>query len=192
MILTLNICYSQINIDSIIDSKYSIIKNKILQEIVSDKIINENFKQKRKLIRLKVYNKEKGRYQIVNLKAFKRLGYDFIEIAIIYEIVTNGKILTYLRFPFDNFRMLFHVGEIRDALKPYLLVLEDKIEINLDDAIEIAKKNGFNEIFSWKIYFEKRKLIWLIKEKLENKKIRIIKINSKNGKILSDYINKKG
>jgi len=189
--LFINSCYSQIDIDSIIDANYSFIENEILKKSVSDKIINENFKQRKEHIRIKIFNEKKENHQIVNIKSFKRLGYDFKEVALVYEVVKNGKTLAMFRLPFNSYKMLIPISDFKSALKPYLLVLEDKIEIDLDDAIQISKNNGLIKPDYWKIYYKKRKLIWLIREDLENEKQRIIKINSKNGKVISDYIEKK-
>ena len=76
----------------------------------------------------------------------------------------------------------------QEILEPYLRVLQNKTKIDLKKALEIGNENGLNEIYFWDIDFEKKKLIWTLKSKLENNQSKVIKIDSKNGKILSEFI----
>ena len=64
----------------------------------------------------------------------------------------------------------------------------NKMLIDLKKALEIGNKNGLNDIYSWDIDYEKRKLIWTLKSKLKNNQSKVIKISSKSGKVISEFI----
>ena len=97
--------------------------------------------------------------------------------------------MTELLIPFNlNCTTPWSKKDTQGILEPYLRVLQNKTKIDLKKAIEIGNENGLNEIYFWDIDFEKKKLIWTLKSKLENNQSKVIKINSKNGKILSEFI----
>ena len=187
-VISLNICYAQSEIDSLIENNYSITE-KILKDIVPIKIFEKNFIQSRKYIRFEIFNKKQDKLQRLNYNAFKKTGEKFNEILITYDVMINGIILTRLGFSYNRQgKLLNSISGIEEELKPNLQVLENKTKINLDKALEIAKNNGMIDIYYWNIDYKKRKLIWTIKSKHKNNERKIITINSKNGRILSNYI----
>ena len=94
-----------------------------------------------------------------------------------------------LLIPFNlNCTTPWNKKDTQEILKPYLKVLQNKTKIDLKKAIEIGNENGLNEIYFWNIDYEKRKLIWTLKSKLKNNNSKVIKINSKNGKVISEFI----
>ena len=66
--------------------------------------------------------------------------------------------------------------------------MQNKINIDLKEAIKIATKYGLNNIYFWDIDYEKRRLIWTLKSKMKDNRTKVIKINSKNGKVISEFI----
>ena len=188
LLISLNICYAQSKIDSLINNHYSYTE-KILKDIVPSKILTENFEQNRKNMMFEVFNIEKDKLQRLNFKAFKKTNNNYRQILITYDIIINGKILSVIGFAFDNQgKLLNSISGIQEELKPKLKVLENRTKIDLNKAIEIARENGMIDIYYWNIDYEKRKLVWTIKSKFKDNQRKIITINSKNGKIMSDYI----
>ncbi len=94
-----------------------------------------------------------------------------------------------LSIPFNlNCTTPWSKKDTQEILEPYLKVLDNTTTIDLKKALEIGNENGLNEIYFWDIDYEKRNLIWTLKSKLKNNQSKVIKVNSKNGKVISEFI----
>ena len=174
--------YSQTKIDSLILSSHT--KAELLfTKLVPKKILNENFKFIPENIIIEDYDLP-SRINFSDSNKYKPVHH-----WISYNIMSNNLILTKLDLPFDiNGELIYSKNGMKEILKPYLQVLERKTKVDLKKAIEIAKENGLTKIYNWDIDYEKRKLVWTLKSKLENNMSKVIKINSKNEKVLSEII----
>ncbi len=174
--------YSQTKNDSLVLRSCTKIEL-MLTQLVSEKILNKNFKfipeslviEDRVLpfrINFSDSNNNKPIYHWIS-----------------YNIISNNLVLTKLDLPFDNNgELIYSKKRMKKILKPYLMVLKGKSNVDLEKAIEIAKENGLMKIYSWSIDYEKKKLVWTLKSKLDNDLPEVIKINSKNENILSKTV----
>ncbi len=182
IILKLSFSFAQTKIDSLILSSHTKAELMFI-ELVPENILNENFKFISENIIIEDYDFP-SRINFSDSNKYKPVHH-----RISYNIMSNNLILTKLDLPFDiNGELIYSKNGMKEILKPYLQVLEDKTKVDLKKAIEIAEKNGLKKIYNWDIDYEKRKLVWTLKSKLENNMSEVIKINSKNEKILSKII----
>lgn len=187
ILLNFGVCNSQNFIDGIIScAKHRF--DERLRFIVDKDIIETNFEFNESNTIVEVHNPEKG-LERMSLEQFKNSEYPAIQFWLSYKLTYQNLDLTELSVPYNlNCTTSWNKEETQEILEPYLKVLENKTRIDLKKAIEIGKENGLNEIYFWDIDFEKRKLIWTLKSKLKNNQSKVIKINSKNGKVISEFI----
>jgi hypothetical protein len=93
----------------------------------------------------------------------------------------------------DGILQMDSLANLKDFFRPYTLLIENKL-ISLNKALLIAVNKGYRAtLFELKYYnFNKRKVIWAIKELVKNEKnlelyYKVILINAKNGKVLKEY-----
>nr|WP_299074114.1 hypothetical protein [uncultured Allomuricauda sp.] len=159
-----------------------------LKFIVDKKILETNFEFNESKTIVEVHNPQKG-LERMSLAKFKKSEYPAIQFWLNYEITYQNLNLTELLIPFNlNCTTSWSEEDTQKILEPYLKVLENKTNIDLKKAIEIGNENGLSVISFWDIDYEKRKLIWTLKSKLNNNQSKVTKINSKNGKIISEFI----
>ena len=187
LLLNFRVSNSQSFIDGIITCAEHRVEEK-LKFIVDKDILETNFKFEESKTIVEIHNPEKG-LERISLTEFKKSDYPAIQFWLNYKITCQNLELTELLIPFNlNCTTPWNKKDTQEILKPYLRVLQNKTKIDLKKALEIGNENGLNEIYYWDIDFEKKKLIWTLKSKLENNQSKVIKINSKNGKILSEFI----
>ncbi|MBR9847748.1 MAG: hypothetical protein GYB35_17385 [Algicola sp.] len=187
LLLNFGVSNSQNFIDGIISCAEHQVNEKF-KFIVDKDILKTNFEFEESKTIVEIHNPEKG-LERISLAEFKKSEYPAIQFWLNYKITYQNLELTELLIPFNlNCTTPWNKNDAQEILEPYLSVLQNKTNIDLKEAIIIGKKNGLNEIYSWDIDFEKKKLIWILKSKLENNQSKVIKINSKNGKILSEFI----
>ena len=187
LLLNFGVSNSQSFIDGIISCAEHQVEEK-LKFIVDKDILETNFKFEESKTIVEIHNPEKG-LERISLTEFKKSDYPAIQFWLNYKITCQNLELTELLIPFNlNCTTPWNKKDTQEILKPYLRVLQNKTKIDLKKALEIGNENGLNEIYYWDIDFEKKKLIWTLKSKLENNQSKVIKINSKNGKILSEFI----
>ncbi|WMI70047.1 hypothetical protein [Mangrovimonas sp. YM274] len=178
---------SQNFIDGIISCAEHRVEEK-LKFIVDKDILEANFKFDKSKTIVEIHNPEKG-LERISLAEFKNSEYPAIQFWLNYRITCQDLELTELLIPFNlNCTTPWNKKDTQDILEPYLRVLQNHTKIDLKKALQIGNENGLNKIYFWDIDFEKKKLIWTLKSKLENNQSKVIKINSKNGKILSEFI----
>lgn len=159
-----------------------------LRFAVGKEILDNNFKFEESKTLIEVYNKEKD---IVERIKFADLNAEcqITQFWLYYKVTDGNHLLTELLFPFNpNCTTPWATIKPKNLMKPYLKVLQNKTKIGLKEALKIGKEKGLNKIYSWDIDYENSKLIWTLKSKLENKRSKVLKINSKNGKIISHFI----
>ena len=162
--------------------------NEKLRLIVDKDILKTGFEFNESKTIVEVHNPERG-LERISLEEFKKSKYPASQFWIKYKVSDEKLELTELSIPFNlNCTTPWSSKDIQEILEPYLKVLENKTKIDLKKALEIGKENGLNEIYYWDIDYEKKKLIWTLKSKQENNQSKVIKINSKNGKIISEFI----
>ena len=187
LLLNFGVSNSQSFIDGIISCAEHRVEEK-LKFIVDKDILETNFKFEESKTIVEIHNPEKG-LERISLTEFKKSDYPAIQFWLNYKITCQNLELTELLIPFNlNCTTPWNKKETQEILEPYLRVLQNETKIDLKKALEIGNENGLNEIYFWDIDFEKKKLIWTLKSKLENNQSKVIKINSKNGKILSEFI----
>ncbi|REG86281.1 hypothetical protein [Winogradskyella sediminis] len=187
LLLNFGVSNSQSFIDGIISCAEHRVEEK-LKFIVDKDILETNFKFEESKTIVEIHNPEKG-LERISLAEFKKSDYPAIQFWLNYKITSQNLELTELLIPFNlNCTTPWNKKDTQEILEPYLRVLQNKTKIDLKKALEIGNENGLNEIYFWDIDFEKKKLIWTLKSKLENNQSKVIKINSKNGKILSEFI----
>ncbi|WP_166968100.1 hypothetical protein [Yeosuana marina] len=187
LLLNFGVSNSQNFIDGIISCAEHRFEEK-LKFIVDKDILETNFKFEESKTIVEIHNPEKG-LERISLAEFKKSDWPVIQFWLNYKITCQNLELTELLIPFNlNCTTPWNKKDTQEILEPYLRVLQNKTKIDLKKALEIGNENGLNEIYFWDIDFEKKKLIWTLKSKLENNQSKVIKINSKNGKILSEFI----
>jgi hypothetical protein len=187
LLLNFGVSNSQSFIDGIISCAEHRVEEK-LKFIVDKDILQTNFKFEESKTIVEIHNPEKG-LERISLTEFKKSDYPAIQFWLNYKITYQNLELTELLIPFNlNCTTPWNKKDTQEILEPYLRVLQNKTKIDLKKALEIGNENGLNEIYYWDIDFEKKKLIWTLKSKLENNQSKVIKINSKNGKIVSEFI----
>jgi len=187
LLLNFGVSNSQSFIDGIISCAEHRVDEK-LKFIVDEDILETNFKFEESKTIVEIQNPEKG-LERISLAEFKKSDYPAIQFWLNYKITCQNLELTELLIPFNlNCTTPWSKKDTQKILEPYLRVLQNKTKIDLKKALEIGNKNGLNDIYFWDIDFEKKKLIWTLKSKLENNQSKVIKIDSKNGKILSEFI----
>jgi len=171
ILLSFSICNSQNFIDGIISCAEHQVNEK-LKFIVDKNILKTNFEFEESKTIVEIHNSEKG-LERISLTEFKKSEFPAVQFWINYKITYQNLELTELLIPFNlNCTTPWSKKDTQEILK----------------AIEIGNKNGLNEICFWDIDYEKRKLIWTLKSKLKNNQSKVIKINSKNGKVISEFI----
>jgi len=186
LLLNFGVSNSQNFIDAIISCANHRAEEK-LRFVVGKVLLKTNFKFEESKTIVEVHNPEKG-LERISLSEFKKSEYPAIQFWLKYKVSDENLELTELSIPFNlNCTTPWNSKDIQEILEPYLKVLQDKTKIDLKKALEIGNKNGLNEIYFWDIDYEKKKLIWTLKSKLENNQSKVIKINSKNGKVLSEF-----
>lgn len=186
-LLNFGISNSQSFIDGIISCAEHRVNEK-LKFIVDKNILEKNFEFKESNTIVEIHNPEKG-LERISLAEFKKSEYPAIQFWLNYKITHQNLDLTELLIPFNlNCTTPWSEKDTQKILEPYLKVILNKTKINLKKALEIGNENGLNEIYFWGIDYEKRKLIWTLKSKLKNNQSKVIKINSKNGKVTSEFI----
>ncbi len=188
LLLNFGVSNSQNFIDGIINcsQKWA---NDNLRNTVGKQIFENNFKFDNSKTIIEVYNETENKLERITLKEFKTTEFPAIQIWLNYEVKDDGLLLTELLFPFNlNCTTPWELNDTKEIIEPYLKVLQNNTKIDLKKALEIGKENGLSQIYFWDIDYEKGKLIWTLKSKLENNQSKVIKINSKNGKVLSELI----
>ncbi|GFZ77845.1 hypothetical protein GCM10011531_04130 [Aquaticitalea lipolytica] len=187
LLLNFGVSNSQNFIDEIISCAEHHANEK-LKFIVDKDILKTNFVFKESKTIVEIHNPEKG-LERISLAEFKESEYPAIQFWLKYKITSQNLELTELSIPFNlNCTTPWSKKDTQEILEPYLKVLDNKTKIDLKKALEIGNENGLNEIYFWNIDYEKRKLIWTLKSKLKNNQSKVIKINSKNGKVISEFI----
>ena len=187
LLMNFGVTNSQSFIDGIIYCAENRIDEK-LKFIVDKDILKTNFEFEESKTIVEIHNPEKG-LERISLAEFKKSEYPAIQFWLNYKITYQNLVLTELLIPFNlNCTTPWSKEDTQKILEPYLKVIQNKTKIDLKKALEIGNENGLNEIYFWDIDFEKGKLIWTIKSKLKNNQSKVIKINSKNGKVISEII----
>jgi hypothetical protein len=184
LLLNFGVSNSQNFIDGIINCATHWANEKLRFSVEKD-ILENNFKLEKSETIIEVYNKNVDKLERLTLEEFYKSEFPATQLWLNYKILDEGLILTELSFPFNlNCSTPWNLKDTEEILEPYLKVLQNKTKIDLEKALEIGTKNGLNEICYWDIDYEKRKLIWTIKDKKDN----VIKINAKNGKVSEKYV----
>lgn len=179
---------SQNFIESAINCSQNWADKKLLY-VTKKKIFDNHFKFNKSDILIEVFNEHIGKLERLKLSEFKKSQFPATQLWLNYTIIYENLVLTELRFPYNlNCTTPWNTRDIEKILKPYLKVLRNKTNIDLGEAIKIATNYGLDDIYFWDIDYEKRKLVWTLKSKMENNKSKVIKINSKNGKVISEFI----
>ncbi|MBJ2175881.1 hypothetical protein JBL43_16625 [Aureibaculum sp. A20] len=187
LLMNFGVSNSQNFIDGIISCANHRVDEK-LRFIVDKDILETNFEFEELKTIIEVHNPEKG-LERISLEEFKKSEYPAIQFWLNYTITYQSLVLTELLILFNlNCTTPWSKNDTQEILEPYLKVLQNKTKIDLKKAIEIGNENGLNEIYFWDIDYEKKKLVWTIKSKLENNQSKVIKINSKNGEVISKLI----
>ena len=188
LLLSFGVSYPQSFIDGIIYcSEYRV--NEQLRFSVEKDILENNFKFEKSQTIIEVYNENKDSLERLTLDKFNKSDFPATQLWLSYKVSYKNLILTEIQFPFNlNCTTPWGLKDTQEILKPYLKVLENKTKIDLIKALEIGKENGLNDIYYWDIDYEKRKLIWTLKSKLKDNQSKVLKINSRNGKIMSEII----
>ena len=188
LLLNFEVSNSQNFIDGIINcSKHW--SNEKLRLSVEKDILDNNFKFEKSGTLIEVYNENEDKLQRLTLDEFNKSDFPATQLWLNYKVMDENLILTELLFPFNlNCTTPWSSKDTQEILEPYLKVLQYKTKIDLKKALEIGNKNGLNDIYSWDIDYEKRKLIWTLKSKLKNNQSKVIKISSKSGKVISEFI----
>ncbi|WP_159949977.1 hypothetical protein [Polaribacter septentrionalilitoris] len=188
LVLNFGVSNSQNFIDGIIYcAEHS--ANEKLRFAIGEQILDNNFKFEKSETLIEVYNENEDRLERLTLDEFNKSNFPATQLWLNYKVMDENLILTELGFPFNlNCTTPWNKKEIQEILEPYLKVLQNKTKIDLKKALEIGNENGLNEIYYWDIDYEKRKLTWTLKSKLKNNQSKVIKINSKNGKVISEFI----
>ncbi|WP_299224223.1 hypothetical protein [uncultured Aquimarina sp.] len=188
LILNFGVSHSQNFIDGIINcSKHW--ANEKLRFVVEKDILYNNFKFEKSETLIEVYNESEDKLERLTLDEFNKSDFPATQLWLKYKVIEENLILKELLFPFNlNCTTPWNSKDTQEILEPYLKVLQNKTKIDLKKALEIGNENGLNEIYFWDIDYEKRKLIWTLKSKLKNNQSKVIKINSKNGKVISEFI----
>jgi len=124
------------------------------------------------------------------LDSFKTINLQATQFWLVYSLKEESFVLTELYFPFNlNCTTPWNLNDTKEIVKPYLKVLQNKVKVDLEGAIKIAKEEGLKSISEWDIDFEKRKLIWTIKDKETNKnEWKVIKINANRSRDYNYYL----
>ncbi len=187
LLLNFGVSNSQNFIDGIISCANHRINEK-LKFIVDNDLFKTNFEFEESKTIIEIHNPEKG-LERISLSEFKESEYPAIQFWLYYKITHQNLVLTELLIPFNlNCTTPWSKEDTKEILEPYLKVLRNKTKIALKNAIEIGTENGLSEIYFWDIDYENGKLIWMLKSKLKNNQSKVIKINSKNGKVISEFI----
>jgi len=159
-----------------------------LRFVIGNQILDNNLKFEKSKTLIEVYNKNEDKLERQTLEEFRKSDYPATQLWLNYKVLDENLVLTELSFPFNlNCTTPWNLKDTQEILEPYLKVLQNKTKIDLKKALEIGNKNGLNEIYFWDIDYEKRKLIWTLKSKLKDNQRKVIKINSKNGKVISEF-----
>ena len=187
ILFNFGVVISQNYIDEIIScAEYR--ANENLRLLIDKDILETNFKLQKSKTIVEIHNSEKG-FEKMSLVEFKKSKYPAIQFWLNYKITYHDLDLTELLIPFNlNCTTPWSKKSTQEILDPYLKVLENKTKIDLKKALEIGNESGLNEIYFWDIDYDKRKLVWTLKSKLKNNQSKVIKINSKNGKVISEFI----
>ena len=188
LLLNFGVSNSQNFIDGIINcSKHW--ANEKLRFSVGQDILDNNFKFEKSGTVIEVYNENKEKLERLTLEEFNKSDFPATQLWLNYKVMDENLTLKELFFPFNlNCTTPWSSKSTQEILEPYLKVLQNKTKIDLQKALEIGNENGLNDIYYWDIDYEKRKLIWTLKSKLKNNQSKVIKINSKNGKVISEFI----
>ena len=187
LLLNFGVSISQNFIDGIITCAEQRVDEK-LRSIVDKDILKTNFEFNRSKTIVEVHNPENG-LERISLDEFKKSDFPAIQFWLNYKLTYQNLDLTELLIPFNlNCTTSWSKKDTEEILEPYLIVLQNKTKIDLKKALEIGNENGLNEIYFWDIDFEERKLIWTLKSKMKNNQSKVIRINSKNGKVISEFI----
>ncbi|WP_282124720.1 hypothetical protein [Algibacter mikhailovii] len=186
LLLNFGVSNSQNFIDGIIYCAENRANEKLKFAVGTD-IFESNFEFIESKTIVEVQNAEQ-RLERISLAEFKESEYPAIQFWLNYKVTHRNLALTELLIPFNlNCTTPWNKKDTQEILEPYLKVLQNKTKIDLKKALEIGNENGLNEIYFWDIDYEKRKLIWTLKSKLKNNQSKVIKINSKNGKVISEF-----
>jgi len=159
-----------------------------LRFAVGKEIFDNDFQFEESKTLIEIYNKEEDILEKLNFADFKT-ECQITQFWLYYKVSDRDQILTELLFPFNpNCTTPWATIKPKEIVKPYLKVLQNKTKIDLKEALKIGKDSGLNEIYFWDIDYEKSKLIWTLKSKLRKNQSKVIKINSKNGNIISTFV----
>ncbi|GAA4113326.1 hypothetical protein GCM10022393_12260 [Aquimarina addita] len=187
LLLSFGVSNSQNFIDGIIYCAENSANEKLKFAVGTD-IFESNFEFIESKTIVEVQNAEQ-RLERISLAKFKESEYLAIQFWLNYKVTHRKLGLTELLIPFNlNCTTPWNKKDTQEILEPYLKVLQNKTKIDLKKALEIGNENGLNKIYFWDIDYEKRRLIWTLKNKLKNNQSKVIKINSKNGKVISEFI----
>ncbi|MFI1745526.1 hypothetical protein [Thalassobellus sediminis] len=160
-----------------------------LRFAVGKEILDNHFQFDESKTLIEIYNEEEDIVEKFNFSDLKKTECQITQFWLYYKVSDENLVLTELFFPFNpNCTTPWATKRPKEIIEPYLKVLQNKTEIKLKEALKIGKNNGLSKIYYWDIAYEKRKLVWTLKSELEKKQSKVIKINSKNGKILSEFI----
>ena len=178
---------SQNFIEGIFDcSKYG--ADEKLKKAVGVKAFNNHFKLAADKAIIEVYNEKSDRLERLTLEEFKQSDYPATQLWINYLVTDGDLVLTKLLFPYNlNCTTSWDIQNTKEIIDPYLKALQDDTIVDLREALRIGKDNGLREISDWNIDYEQGKLVWTLKGSFENNKFRVLKLNSRTGKVLTDH-----
>ncbi|WP_298481453.1 hypothetical protein [uncultured Maribacter sp.] len=186
--LCIGVCRSQ----DFIDTRISCAKYRMEEKMIrlcSKELFTEHFYFEKSKTLIETYNEIDNKLERIRFSEFKDKECHITQLWLYYKVMDENLVLTELSIPINlNCSSPWSWDDTKEIIEPYLIVLKDETKIDLKKALEIGVKNGLDNIYEWDIDFEKRKLIWTIKSELEKGRSKVIKINSKNGKIQAEYI----
>ena len=186
------LCFGVCSSQDFIDTRISCAKYRMEEKIIrlsSKELFNKHFYFEKSKTVIETYNKIENKLERISFSEFKNKGCHITQLWLYYKVMDKNLVLTELLIPINlNCTSPWSWEDTKEIIEPYLNVIKDETKIDLKKALEIGAENGLDDIYEWDIDFEKRRLIWTLKSKLEKGRSKVIKINSKNGKVREEYI----
>lgn len=159
---------------------------KILREIVSNKIFENHFKFDFDNSRVKIIVQQELIYKPLKTEVVDGLlGFSFS-----YHITEKEKLITIIVVNVDKYGDVISTKKsLSKTITPYRNLLEGKINVGVDEVKIIAKNLGLNteSVFLSLICDREKKNVWIVTERITPQYNRVIRIDSKTGDLLEEY-----